>query len=233
VHFHYPELIVDFLEKLSVNDTQCDLLLSTNEEKKAAELRKNAGHFDRGRVEIRVVPNRGRDIAPLLTEYGKEIVDDYDVVGHFHGKRSPDIHATLGESWREFLWLHLLGKTYPMMDIALTEIQADDCLGLVFAEEPHLTDWSRNLEIAEKLAQRAGIDLPLPPFFEYPVGTMFWARTQVLAPLVDLDLSWGDYPEEPLPTDGTILHALERLLPFAARRQGLDFATLHISGISW
>ena len=69
---------------------------------------------------------------------------------------------------------------------------------------------------------RMGIQEPLPPFFEFPVGTMFWARSEALVPLLELNLDWSDYPEEPLPKDGTMLHALERLLPFAAAREGFS-----------
>lgn len=231
-HFHYPELIGDFLSKIAANEARCDLLLSTNDEAKAEVLRNATAAFDRGRVEIRIVPNRGRDIGSLLTAYGREIVQNYDVVGHLHAKRSRDVDLTLGETWREFLWQHLLGDRYPMMDVALAHLAKDEQLGLVFAEEPHLCDWDDNLAIAKTLAAQAGLETPLPPFFEFPVGTMFWARPQVLAPLLELKLGWSNYPEEPLANDGTILHALERLLPFAARKEGLTYATVHIPGIT-
>ena len=48
---------------------------------------------------------------------------------------------------------------------------------------------------------------------------MFWIRADLLAalvPLVDLDA----FEPEPLAKDGTYAHALERLLPMAARRMG-------------
>ena len=230
-HFHYPDLIWDFLAKLDVNSTPCDLLLSTNEEEKAATLRLATEKFGRGRVEIRVVPNRGRDLGPLLSH--GEVLQRYDVIGHLHGKRGLATHPTLGEAWREFLWQHLLGGLYPVMDIALSHFARDERLGLLFAEEPHLTDWSGNLPLAEALAAKAGIELPLPPFFEYPVGTMFWARPRALAPLLDLEIGWDDYPEEPIPNDGTILHVLERLLPFAATKENFTWVTTHISGVTW
>jgi glycosyltransferase involved in cell wall biosynthesis len=232
-HFHYAELIDDFLDKLAVNDARFDLLLSTNNKDKAATLCAATSGFRRGRVEIRVVPNRGRDIAPLMTTYGRTIMRDYDIVGHFHGKRSIGVHPTLGEDWREFLWQHLLGDFYPMVDIVLDRFAKDERLGLIFAEEPHLTDWSDNLALAQKLAVRAGLDQEFPPFFEYPVGTMFWLRARALKPLLDLHLGWDDYPEEPIANDGTILHALERLIPFAAANQGFTWATTHIPGLTW
>jgi glycosyltransferase involved in cell wall biosynthesis len=232
-HFHYPALIGDFLAKLAVNNARYDLLLSTDNDAKAEALRVATVMFNRGRVEIRVVPNRGRDIGPVLSSYRHDILQQYDIVGHVHGKRSLGVHPTLGETWREFLWQHLLGDVYPMMDIILQHFAQDEHLGLVFAEEPHLTDWSGNLELAKALAVRAGLDEAFPPFFEYPVGTMFWARPRALLPLFDLDLDWNDYPEEPIDNDGTILHALERLIPFAAHKQGFTWATTRIPGVTW
>jgi lipopolysaccharide biosynthesis protein len=62
---------------------------------------------------------------------------------------------------------------------------------------------------------------------------MFWARTKALMPLFDLKLGWDDYPEEPVPIDGTLLHAIERLLPFAARHAGYQYATTHVPGVTW
>ena len=57
---------------------------------------------------------------------------------------------------------------------------------------------------------------------------MFWARPAVLKPMIDLGLTWDDYPPEPLPIDGTMLHTLERLLPFCAVHTGYDYATTYV-----
>src|SRR5262245_4599577 len=163
---------------------------------------------------IRIVPNRGRDIGSFLTVFS-DIIAHYDIIGHFHSKRSlfalETADPTLGERRREFLWQNLLGDLNSMMDVILERFCADRELGIVFAEDPHLSDWDGNLELAACLAERMGFTEPLPPFFEFPGGTMFWARADALRPLFDLELEWENYPQEPLPTDGTILHALERL----------------------
>jgi lipopolysaccharide biosynthesis protein len=72
----------------------------------------------------------------------------------------------------------------------------------------------------------------LPPHFDFPVGTMFWARPAALAPFKRLGLSWKDYPREPVPYDGTILHAIERLVPFVAQGAGYTVATTYIRGVT-
>jgi glycosyltransferase involved in cell wall biosynthesis len=236
-HFHYPELAEDFFRKLAGNATRCDLLLSTDESGKAKILRNAASQYRHGDVDIRVVPNRGRDIGAFLTAFGEEITKRYEIVGHLHGKRSVFARGSsdpyLGDRWREFLWQNLLGDSNPMMDIVVENMLADERLGLVFPDNPQLPCWDGNRDIAEELARRMAIIEPLPPFFEFPVGTMFWARTAAIKPLFDLALGWDDYPEEPIATDGTILHALERLLPFVARHAGYRFAGTHIPGLTW
>jgi glycosyltransferase involved in cell wall biosynthesis len=233
-HFFYPELAADFMRKMAVNRWPCDLLLSTDSEAKATALRESTADYARGEVLIRVVPNRGRDLGPLLTAFAEEVTSRYDVVGHLHGKRSlMTAEARLGETWREFLWQNLLGDRHPMMDVIVDRFAVDQHLGLVFAADPHLSDWDANLARATELAARMGIAGPLPPFFDFPIGTMFWARPEALRPLVALKLDWDDYPGEPVPIDGTILHALERLLPFAAHRAGYRCATSHVAGLTW
>ena len=57
---------------------------------------------------------------------------------------------------------------------------------------------------------------------------MFWARSAALVGLFKESLQWEDYPLEPLPDDGTILHAIERLLPLVAIKAGYEIATSHV-----
>jgi lipopolysaccharide biosynthesis protein len=116
------------------------------------------------------------------------------------------------------------------MDIILNRLTADESVGIVFPEDPNLPHWDANRANAEELAARMGIVEPLPTFFDFPIGMMFWARTAALKPLFDLKLGWDDYPHEPIPPDGTILHAIERLLPFAVRQTGYRFITTHVPG---
>lgn len=230
-HFYYPELADDFLRRLENNACDCDLLISTDDVAKADILREAFRRYERGQTTVRVVRNRGRDIAPFLAEFRKEILDQYDLIGHLHAKRSLRIGALEGEIWREFLWEHLLGGRYPMMDIVVNYLFTRDNIGLVFPEEWDLADWDQNQDWATELARRMGIATPLPPFFDFPVGTMFWARPAALRPLFDLGLALDDYPAEPISFDGTILHAIERLLPFVANRAGFRYATTYVPGV--
>lgn len=232
-HFYYTDLAADLATRLRRNHSLVDLFLSTNEEAKAEELRRTFRHHQ-GQVTVRVSPNRGRDIGPFLTGLADEIASSgYDLFGHIHAKRSLAVDEKMGDSWREFLWENLIGGMYPMLDVAAAAFAARPALGLLIAEDPHLVGWDTNLPLATDLAQRMGLPTPLDEFFDFPLGTMFWARPDALRPLLKLGLLWDNYPAEPLPNDGTILHALERLVPFAVWHAGFDIAGLRVPNTAW
>jgi glycosyltransferase involved in cell wall biosynthesis len=236
-HFYYPELCGDFLAHLAVNQTASDLLITTDTAPKASQLQRALGRYTGGTVTIRVLPNRGRDIGPLLTGLLEEL-NGYDLVAHLHGKRSPYIGNHIlsdswGDSWREFLWQNLLGGVHPMMDRIVAAFERDKHLGLLFPSDPNLCGWDENRAHCDELAARMGWVGTLPDHFDFPVGTMFWMRVPALQPLLDLRLSWHDYPTEPLARDGTLLHALERLPVIACQLAGFKYAVTNVPGVSW
>ena len=236
VHLHYPELAEGLLRHLAINTAKLDLFVSTTSDLKAADLRERFADWGRGTVLVEACPNRGRDIGPMLTRFAGAL-QGYDVIGHLHGKRSlaltsVGLSTDLGVQWYEFLLQHLAGDQYPMMDLILDRFADRERLGLVFPEDPNLTGWSKDREIARALAKRMAPTMRIPQSIDFPIGTMFWARPAALKPLFDLNLGWDDYPEEPVPIDGTMLHALERLLPVIAEHEGFDIETTHVPGVT-
>jgi ubiquinone/menaquinone biosynthesis C-methylase UbiE/glycosyltransferase involved in cell wall biosynthesis len=223
-HFHYTDHVADFVRALAANSELCELILTTTSIEKETEIRIALGERE---ADIRVLPNLGRDIAPFLKVF-EEAIGQFDLLGHVHGKRSPHVDKRVGDSWRMFLWQHLIGDDVPMVDIIKQAFFDDPKLGLVFPEDPYLVGWDKNRDIAQKLAARMQLREPLPATFECPVGTMFWTRPEALAPLLRLGLAPEEYPIEPLPIDGTILHAIERLLPIVAKDAGYHYTTTYL-----
>ena len=62
---------------------------------------------------------------------------------------------------------------------------------------------------------------------------MFWARPAALEPLWGLGIGLDDLPMEPVAYDGTILHAIERMLPSVCEASGFGWCTLYRPGLSW
>ncbi|HEX4768196.1 MAG TPA: rhamnan synthesis F family protein [Lichenihabitans sp.] len=235
IHLHYPELAQGILDALAANATRPDLFVSTTSDDKVRDLERRFAGYRVAPVVAAACPNRGRDIGPMLTLFAERL-QAYDVVGHFHGKRSlaltsVGLSTDLGVQWHEFLLQTLLGAKFPMVDIILGRFAADPKLGLVFPEDPNLTGWSLDRDLAITLAHRMDPAMSVPRSIDFPIGTMFWMRPAALKPLFDLKLGWDDYPEEPVPIDGTMLHALERLLPVICHHAGFTHETTHVPGV--
>lgn len=229
-HFHYPELVDDLLGRLALNQHPVHLHLTTGTKAGADELEQRVGAAGITSWEVQVVPNRGRDLAPLLTGLGTRVLE-HDLVLHVHGKKSPHVDPTVGDRWRTFLYENLVGGEAPMLDVLAAAFADRPDLGLVSPEDPHLNDWDLDRAQGEELARRFGLTTPLTTHFDFPLGTMFWARTEALRPLLEAGLDWDAYPAEPLPIDGTMLHALERLVPFVVADRGFRYAKSAVPGV--
>lgn len=231
LHLHYHEMGGEIFEHLRGINSRIDLLISVTSQPAAEAVQHVFSCYSQGAVDIQVFDNRGRDIGPFLSGFGKAILDRYDIIGHVHAKKSAGRTADAGSPtpeflesiarWRRFLYANLLGGERAMADAIIRRFSIDDTVGLAFPDDPYLLGWGKNLPYALDLAQRLGIAESLPKTtFNFPVGSMFWARTAALRPLLELGLTWGDYPREPVPYDGSLLHAIERILPFVAESAG-------------
>ncbi|WP_165362751.1 rhamnan synthesis F family protein [Promicromonospora panici] len=231
LHLFYADLAEDALAMLMDSGISADLFVSCGSELSAQQLGVQFRRYRRGTVTIRTVPNTGRDIGPFVTEFGKELLEGgYDVIGHLHGKRSTDIGT--GDAWRRFLWGNLLGG--PEVWSAVEHgFAADGSLGLMFSEDRNVVGWSRNKVFGEELRERLGVVRELPAVPVFPLGTMFWARPEAVRPLLESGLTWDDFPPEPLPYDGSMLHAIERLLPTICEESGYRWTTIHVPGTTW
>ncbi|WP_246668994.1 rhamnan synthesis F family protein [Ancylobacter sp. TS-1] len=232
-HFYYPDLFPELLERLSVNASRPDLFLTTDTEAKAGELRAMAAGYP-APVRIDVVPNIGRDIGPFFTALRDVLVGGgYDVFFHVHGKKTKGRRRAIGDPWRTFLWGNLIGGEHPMLDAALAHMEADGRVGLVYPEDTHVLDWATNERVCAELVEDMGLTEKRGRYVDFPVGNMFAARPAALAPVLALDLRWEDYPAEPIPDDGTMMHGLERLLPAAVRKAGYSCAAVRVPGTGW
>jgi len=241
LHLHYPELAAEFAARLSAaraprdaqREVPLDLILTTTSDARRVEVEYAFRGYKGGSTRFVVAPNRGRDIGPFLTEVGDIVqAGRYDVIGHLHGKRSLAVDAALGDRWRSYLLETLLGGDAGLRAV-LSLFEQDPALGLVFAEDRHCVGWSKNRAAADALAARMTPPPMLPDWPVFPIGTMFWARPAALAPLWALGLRPQDFPAEPVAYDGTVLHAVERMLPSVCASTGHGWCTLHRAGVGW
>jgi glycosyltransferase involved in cell wall biosynthesis/SAM-dependent methyltransferase len=234
IHAYYPDQLTGIVERLALNASTPDLFISVSSEEAVAQARQALSKY-RGRIaEVRITPNLGRDIGPLLTEFGRSLCASYDIIGHLHTKKSAVLaNPEFSEAWSVFLLENLLGGKLggAMLDSILSSLAADPKIGVVFPDDPHVLSWTGNREVADGIASRMGLGR-LPEHFNFPVGTMFWARPAVLSKFVELGLAWSDYPTEPAPYDGTLIHAIERLFGVVPAKMGMTCAVTNVRGLT-
>jgi len=231
IHFYYPDQADDVLRLLNANTYTPDLFISVKSDEDRKALEKKLRCVRAKKIVIRKVPNQGRNFGPLFTEF-REIFSEYDIFGHLHTKQSPHIHDRQeAQVWNNFLWCNLIGDQNPMMDRIIAELSGNATLGLVYPDDPNVYGWFNNAPEAHILASRMGIGTFHPSnFINFPAGGMFWGRSSAFKPLLDLNLSWDDYPVEPIGDDGTMLHALERMIPNIVQHAGFSVAVTHVEG---
>ncbi len=212
VHVFYDYLLDEILLRLQSNATTPDLYFSASDEETAARAWTIAAERGFTPKETTIHPNRGRDVWPFL-ELSMRIADHYDFVGHVHTKDSLHISdRQMVSAWRTFLLENTIGGRFPTLDLIVDRMSIDPSIAIAFPDDPHAVGWTTNLELGEALLATMGWSGRTPSYFEFPVGTMFWASQDLLRLLNKLQLSLDQMPPEPLPTDGTLLHAIERVL---------------------
>lgn len=73
------------------------------------------------------------------------------------------------------------------------------------------------------------MDISIAPdaAIDFPVGTMFWARSNALTPIQDLNLSFDDFDETNTKNrDSSLAHALERAFFFSCKKAGFQWGRI-------
>jgi hypothetical protein len=211
-HLYFAELGPEFRRYLDNIPFPADLFVTTDTAAKRAALEACFAGWQPGRVEVRLLPNRGRDVAPRLVGLAA-VHDRYELCLHLHGKRS--LHWDRGDWWRRDMLDTLIGS--PAMALGAVEafLRAPR-LGIVMPRTwPPVRaamDWGQDIERARALAGRMGFALRPADALEFPAGSMFWSRSAALRPLLDLGLTVEDFEAEDGLPHGSLAHAIERLM---------------------
>jgi len=233
LHLHYTEGIEELLRKIKASASRPDLFISTTSDEGKMRVKVLLDKCGLQAQEIAVFPNRGRDIGPFLSGFGPRLFKNYEIIGHLHSKKSPHAPDDYLQNWVDFLEKGLVGKAGGMMDVILDKMASDPSIGIVYPDDPGCFGWEGNYSYGKALIDRMGYKAPFPDSsMNFPVGTMFWARTAALKPLLNLDLQWEDYPEEPIPIDGSMLHALERIFGILPGMCGFRTVVTAVEGIA-
>lgn len=153
--------------------------------------------------------NRGRDILPFLEILPRVFSQGYQAILKIHTKKSD--HRMSGERWRHDLYRKLI--TAQAMTQALRLFNGDHTIGIIGAQGhivPMNLYYGANARRVESLSAAMGVHPSHLPVLSFPAGSMFYARKQALLPLLNLNITTGDFEDENGQKDGTMAHAVER-----------------------
>lgn len=219
VHAYYPDKATKILSMLLDAGIDEHIFLSTDSIEKKNYLQDHVNKFKIS-AEIRICINRGRDIYPKLFCFS-DVNRRYEFVLHLHTKQS--YHSDHLRGWGDYLLSNLIGSA-SIAGSNRALLESDD-VGLVYPVPfppiaAHL-DWAGNLPAAVNLCGRLGLAVDPRAPTAFPSGSMFFARSKILAPLLDLGLSADDFEPERGQTDGTLAHVIERLIGALCEAAGL------------
>lgn len=228
IHVHYEEYIPRIKELIDIIKSQNNIsvYISTTSRRAENEFRLAMANFP-NLWRVAHVPNRGRNFGPLLVEFSESIAS-HDLLIHLHSKKSLHAPNGIGEFWSKKSW-DLFAKNQEKLKEALSIFDFNSGVGIVYASADEYVNplnflWGGNIKPLKKIWNLIS-DKPLPRttnFVYFPAGGMFAVRTEPLKRLLELNWDYGMFPIEAGQLDGTIQHAIERVIGQLVTDAGLS-----------
>jgi rhamnosyltransferase len=229
VHMYYTDMLEEIISLIETIPCDFDFIATTESLDKKVLIEKSiAGSGKVANVIVRVVEqNRGRDMSALFITCRDLFLEDrYDLVCRLHTKKSPQVWAARANMFKRHMFENLLsspGFTANVLDLfkdgPTIGVAVPPLIHIAYPTMGHV--WFVNRERVEMLARDLDIRVQLDP--DTPVGAfggMFWFRPKALRKLFLHPWKWEDFHGEPYPHDGSLGHALERLICYVAQDAG-------------
>jgi lipopolysaccharide biosynthesis protein len=179
----------------------------------------------RQKYRVEVVPNKGRNFAPLLLSFSEEL-SKFDLVIHIHSKAS--YGSFKRKLWAQSLWKNLF-LSRRQINKALEFFEQDENVGLYFPIDfrwmPKVLNWDRSEYQAIKNFPEYKSQIESRSKLIYPIGGMFWTRSENLQLISKNINKWDLFPEEKdnqkeVSSGTTLEHSLERFISVANEING-------------
>mgnify|MGYP002397699445 CR=1 FL=1 len=222
IHVYYVDILPKILNQLKVSGLPQVMLYITCREEIATETQELVNSSGMN-YKIYILPNRGRDLYPFLHVLPDLLGSGYSLILKLHTKKSTHLKGTR-------LWLDdILNKlTQPQqVEKLLQLIEQFPEIGMIGPEQhvlPVYLYYGENALTLAELCKKMGLlDEDLGQL-HFVGGTMFFAKPKALRPLMDLHLTIEDFEEENGQLDGTMAHAMERLMGASVVKAGMVIA---------
>ncbi len=224
LHLFHIDMALDFRRLLDAIPVAFDLFVSVSRNSEVIAVEAAFAEIGNARrIVAAAFPNIGRDIGPMIAGFGRRLAP-YDLVLHMHSKKSH--HTPKKRDWALQMGHHLLasrGHATGMLDL----FADDPDLGLVFpvyhSSAQKQIRWGANFPACQKLMARMGVRLLEKDLTPFPAGSFFAIRGEVLRPLLAGEIGFSDFAPEAGQVDGTLAHAIERLLSILCRHLAYEF----------
>lgn len=241
IHIYFEDLIENCYKYASSMPEYSDIYVTTDSVDKKNKIEKIFSSIKCNNFKIIVIENRGRDISALLVAT-KEFIMNYDYVCFAHDKKVMQLDMEIkGQAFSYKCFENIL-KNNIFVNNIINLFENNPRLGLLTPPPPNHSDyyptisfeWGYNYEKTIELYKKLKLKVPISKEKEpiAPLGTMFWFRPIALKRLFDEDWSYSDFPKEPNNTDGTLLHAIERIYPFVVQEEGFYPAWLMVDSFA-
>lgn len=229
LHLFYVDLLDEFIGYFNNIPYEFDLFISVVDDSVVCEVKSKASAIKNVKsVNIKVVANRGRDVAPFIVDFAGELLK-YDYICHVHSKKSL-YTGSEQTGWRTYLLDGLMGSEGLVSNI-FYRFETMPEVGLIYPETyPEISymghSWLSNVKSRDELLSKLGImGVKIKKYTDFPIGTMFWARGEVIRKFFKANIRTCDFPEENGQNDGTIAHAFERCLGLVTELEGYTVIT--------
>jgi len=229
VHAFYIDVLEDIISSIDYISPKPDLFISVAQDADIIAIKSLLKDRGYEKVVIKAVENRGRDVAPFLIDFSKDL-KLYDLCCKIHGKKSL-YGGSEQTNWRNHLYHNLLGSKEIVDDI-LNAFFQNEKLGLLFSDNYGMIPywgytWLTNRGLVADVLKKLNLSklnyILDKTYIDYPAGTMFWFRPEAISQILDADFKYEDFPEEPIGNDGTLAHGLERLFGYVTQLNGFDY----------
>jgi lipopolysaccharide biosynthesis protein len=170
-------------------------------------------------AQVLCFPNHGRDIFPFVHLVNSGIFSNYAAVCKLHTKKS--MHLEDGDRWRSELIQGILPSSERIREV-LDAFLADPEIGAVVSDSnlmAHPQLWGPNRPRVTDALGRIGIAADRF-ILRFPGGSMYWIKPEALRLLQSMNFCAEDFEREEGQLDGTLAHAIERIMGFLVQHAG-------------